>query len=127
MAVVSVSLNDKILSELDNLQDNMGFSGRSEVIRTGVRMLLEDYNSKRKLTGETSCVLIIIHEQKHESILSKIKHTHEELIHTQIHTHVIDSRCLDIFILKGRGEEVREMVNNLQTSGKMDYINLVVT
>ncbi|HPR41930.1 MAG TPA: CopG family ribbon-helix-helix protein [Candidatus Methanofastidiosa archaeon] len=127
MTVVSVSLNDKILSELDMLQENMGFSGRSEVIRAGVRMLLEDYKSKRELTGDVSSVLLLIHEQKHEGVLSDIKHDNEGLIHTQIHTHVIDDRCLEIFVLKGKGEDIREMVNNLQISGKMDYINLVVT
>jgi len=127
MVVVSVSLNDKILSELDNLQLNMGFSGRSEVIRAGVRMLLEDFNSKKELKGLINSVLILIHEQKNEDIITNIKHNKEDLIHTQIHTHILDNRCLDIFILKGEGELVSEMVTELQTSGKMDYINLVIT
>jgi len=127
MAVVSVSLNDKILSELENLQDNMGFSGRSEVIRAGIRMLLEDFSSKRELAGNISSVLILIHEQRHEGVLSEIKHKNEDLIHTQIHTHVVDNRCLDILILRGDGEKISKMVNRLQISGKMDYINLVLT
>ncbi|MBN1786702.1 MAG: CopG family ribbon-helix-helix protein [Candidatus Methanofastidiosa archaeon] len=127
MAVVSISLNDKILSELDNLQESMGFSGRSEVIRAGVRMLLEDFNSKKELKGLVNSVLILVHEQRYESVITNIKHNNEGLIHTQIHTHILDNRCLDIFILEGEGKRIREMVNALQISGKMDYINLLVT
>ena len=33
MAIISVSLSDKLLSEIDHLKDEIGFSGRSEVIR----------------------------------------------------------------------------------------------
>ncbi|MBV1768341.1 MAG: ribbon-helix-helix domain-containing protein, partial [Methanobacterium sp.] len=33
MAIISISLNDKLLEEIDALKDEMGFSGRSDVIR----------------------------------------------------------------------------------------------
>ncbi|MGH9991312.1 MAG: CopG family ribbon-helix-helix protein, partial [Nitrososphaera sp.] len=40
MTIVSVSLNDDILSEIDKLQKALGFSGRSEIVRAGIRNLL---------------------------------------------------------------------------------------
>ena len=32
MPIVSISLNDEILKQIDNLQKNLGFSGRSDAI-----------------------------------------------------------------------------------------------
>ena len=40
MTIVSVSLNEDILHEMDKLQKALGFSGRSEIIRAGIRNLL---------------------------------------------------------------------------------------
>ena len=42
MTIVSISLNDEILSELDKLQSTMGFSGRSEAIRAGIRTFVSE-------------------------------------------------------------------------------------
>jgi len=46
MPIVSISLNDEILSELDRLKKSMGFSGRSEAIRAGIRNLFLKKNKK---------------------------------------------------------------------------------
>ncbi|MDQ3562119.1 MAG: ribbon-helix-helix domain-containing protein, partial [Thermoproteota archaeon] len=40
MAIVSISLNSDILTEIDKLQKALGFSGRSEIVRAGIRNLL---------------------------------------------------------------------------------------
>ena len=46
MPIVSISLNDEILAELDKLQKSMGFSGRSEAIRAGIRSFVSDEKQK---------------------------------------------------------------------------------
>lgn len=50
MTVISVSLSSKLLNEIDNLKEEMGFSGRSEVIRASTRMLIAD-NRERGTKG----------------------------------------------------------------------------
>jgi CopG family nickel-responsive transcriptional regulator len=40
--IISMSLTSELLDEIDTLQGELGFSGRSEVIRAGIRMLLAD-------------------------------------------------------------------------------------
>jgi CopG family nickel-responsive transcriptional regulator len=51
MPIVSISLNDEILSELDKLQTSMGFSGRSEAIRAGIRAFVSEEKQKADLAG----------------------------------------------------------------------------
>ncbi|PKP55281.1 MAG: nickel-responsive regulator 1, partial [Candidatus Altiarchaeales archaeon HGW-Altiarchaeales-2] len=59
MPIVSISLNAQILKEIDDTQKKFGFSGRSEIIRTAIRMLNEDYKQKEDLSGDIDAVLLV--------------------------------------------------------------------
>ena len=60
MPIVSISLTEEILKEIDNLQKSMGFSGRSDAIRAGIRSFVaeEKQNAKSFWKASTqSCLL----------------------------------------------------------------------
>ena len=126
MTIISISLNDTLLKELDKIQKNMGYSGRSEVIRAGARLLISENNENDKLTGGINSIMILIHDQKAENIVSEIKHKFGEVSKTQIHSHLKRDKCLEIFVLDGKAEQIKEMMRLLKTSGKMEYIKLII-
>ncbi len=126
MAVISVSLSDEILNEMDNLQKELGFSGRSEVMRAGARMLLADNKEKEALEGRLNSVLLLIHAQKVEGTVTEIKHKYEDIISTQIHNHLREDKCLEVFILEGDAARIKQLLRLFQTSGKMDYVKLII-
>ncbi len=127
MVIISVSLSDKLLEEIDKIRREFGFSGRSEVIRAGARMLIADNKEKEKLVGRINSVLLLIHNQRAEDVVTEIKHDFEDIINTQIHHHLKDDKCLEVFIIDGDADRIKQLVNMFQTSRKMDYIKLVVT
>ena len=55
MPIVSISLNDEILKQIDSLQKNLGFSGRSDAIRAGIRSFVSEEKQKEDLSG--NCLL----------------------------------------------------------------------
>lgn len=124
--IISISLNEDILEEIDRIQKELGFSGRSEVIRAGVRMLIADNKEREKLVGKLNSILLLIHDQKAEDIVTKIKHEFEDITKTQIHSHLKDDRCLEIFILEGNADRIKRFVKLFQTSRKMVYVKLIV-
>ena len=126
MTIISVSLNDGLLEEIDQLQKELGFSGRSEVIRAGARMLIADSKEKERLEGRLNSVLLLIHTQKVEDTVTAIKHDFEEIISTQIHNHLRGDKCLEVFVLVGDAARIKELVRLFQTTGKMDYVKLIV-
>jgi CopG family nickel-responsive transcriptional regulator len=125
MVIVSISLNDKILEEIDNIQTEYGYSGRSEVIRAGARLLIAENKEKDKLSGNINSLLLLIHTKDVESIVSDIKHKYESITKTQIHSHLQGNKCLEIFILEGDADKIISVFRNFQTSGKMDYVKLI--
>ena len=126
MAIVSVSLSDKLLDELDDLKDEMGFSGRSEVIRASARMIIADNREKKNLKGKINSILILIHDQKDEDKVTEIKHDFEDIISTQIHSHLRENKCLEVFMLDGDAQRINLLSNMFQTCRKMEYVKLIV-
>ncbi|MEN4005981.1 MAG: CopG family ribbon-helix-helix protein [Methanobacteriaceae archaeon] len=126
MPIVSISLNEKLLEEIDKLKDEIGYSGRSDVIRASARMLISDNKEKEDLNGDINSVLVLIHNQEVEDKVTEIKHEFEDIINTQIHSHLKEHKCLEIFILEGNAERIKEIYRKFQIIRKIDYVKLIV-
>jgi CopG family nickel-responsive transcriptional regulator len=126
MTIISISLNEKLLGELDNLKEDMGFSGRSDVIRAAARMLIDENKQEKEIAGLVNAVLFIIHSQKVEDKVTEIKHDYEDIINTQIHSHLKEENCLEMFILEGNALRIKEMAHNFRNRGKWNYLKLIV-
>lgn len=124
--IITISLDAGMLAEIERAGREMGFSGRSEIIRAGMRMLLADGKERERLKGKINSVLVLIHDRKAEDAVTKIKHEFEDIIYTQIHNHLRQGKCLELFILEGDAERVRRLVNLFQTTRKMEYVKLIV-
>ena len=125
MTVVSVSLNDDIIENLDKLK-SLGFSGRSEIIRAGIRNLLSDERMKEDLSGEINSLLLAVHDEDSDDQVSSIRHDFDKIIIVHLHNKIDKDRCLEIFSLKGDASEVKEISRQLQINKKMHFVKLIV-
>ena len=125
MAIISISLSEQLLQEIDQLKDETGFSGRSDVIRASARMLIADNQEKKNLEGNINSILILIHKQKSEDKVTEIKHDFEDIIETQIHSHLKEDKCLELFILEGDAKRMHTLTKMFQTTRKIDYVRLI--
>lgn len=122
---MSISLNEEILGEVDKLQSALGFSGRSEIIRAGIRNLLAEERERQDLTGLLHALLLVIHDEKSDDQVTEIRHEYDELINTHLHSKIDGDRCLEIFLIKGDANEIRQMTKKFQANKKMDHIKLI--
>ncbi len=123
--IVSISLNDEILTELDKLQKSMGFSGRSEAIRAGIRSFVADEKQKSELNGHVHALLLVVHNDEFDHIVSGIKHNFEDLISTHLHSKIEGEKCMELFVISGDAERISTITKDFQTNKKMDTVNLV--
>lgn len=121
MPVVSISLNDTLLEKLKNIEKDLGFSGRSEVVRTAIRNYISDQTKLESLEGETSAVLTIKHSEPGPDI-----HDYQELITSQIHDHDSDGNCLQMFIVEGNAEKVVKMKDFLEAEKNVTRVEITV-
>jgi CopG family nickel-responsive transcriptional regulator len=126
MVIVSISLNDTVLKEIDRIQNTFGYSGRSEVIRAGVRLLISESKEIDKIMGNINSILLLVHSQEMEDVVTEIKHKFEDITNTQIHSHLRENNCLEVFVLEGNADRIKEMVRLFQTNRKIEYAKLIV-
>lgn len=125
MTIISVSLNDAILRELDSVRRDMGFSGRSEMIRAGIQMYIQETKQHDHVTGEQSAVLLVVHADEFDDQVAGITRDYEDLIRTHLHNKIDGNRCIELFVLDGSGERIRKITHGFSTSKKMDTVKLV--
>lgn len=127
MPIVSISLNAEILSEVDKLKKSMGFSGRSEIIRAGIRNLISEEKQRSNLSGLIHAILMVVHDEESEQVVTGIKHNYEELIDTHLHSKIDGNKCMELFLLHGQADKVDVMTKDFKTNRKMDQVKFVLT
>jgi len=125
MPIVSISLTEEILKEIDTLQKNLGFSGRSDAIRAGIRSFVSEEKQKENLSGNVNAILLVVHNDEYDNEVNGIKHSYEDLITTHLHSKIEGDKCMELFMLKGEADSVSEVTKNFQINKKMDTVKLV--
>lgn len=125
MPVISISITDELLSELEKLQKTMGFTGRSEVIRAGIRSFVSEEKQKDEISGQLHAVLLVVHNDEFDDIIAGLKHSFEDLIITHLHSKIHGNKCVELFMLDGDADRIGLITRNFKTNKKMDTVKLV--
>lgn len=115
MAIISVALPDSLLAELDRVVEGEGFTGRSEAIRVSLREFISRRRWLKDLRGPFLATLMLTYAKgkvKGEE-LELVKHSFDDVIVTEIHTHLEEDYCLEVLVIRGRGERIRELAKRL--------------
>ena len=125
MPIVSISLTEEILKEIDSLQKNLGFSGRSDAIRAGIRSFVSEEKQKENLSGNVNAILLVVHNDENDNQVNGIKHSYEDLITTHLHSKIEGDKCMELFMLKGEADSVSSITKDFQINKRMDTVKLV--
>jgi CopG family nickel-responsive transcriptional regulator len=125
MPVVSISLDEESLRLLDRVQKANCLSGRSEAVRVCLRSAEAEVRDREGLKDDVEGVLIVVHGSHNEPGLDDLKHNYQDVVATQIHSHLKDQKCLEVFIVRGPSQVVQKMLLSFQRDDKIDYVKFV--
>ena len=126
MVVISMSVDARMLENIDSMRALYGFSGRSETIRAGVRLLDEDARAKQKMSGKMNAVLLVVHQAAAEDAVGRIRCEFEDIVKTQLHAHLKEGKCLELFVLDGSAQKIRELARRFTVHRKIGNAKLLV-
>jgi CopG family nickel-responsive transcriptional regulator len=119
MTVVSVSMPESLLERLDEFADEHGYTGRSEVVREASRNLLGEFEDRkledRPLLGVVT-VLFNYETSNAEERMMQLRHEHEGLVTSNVHNHVGDHYCMELFVVEGSLEEISTFVGKIRAT-----------
>ena len=126
MTIISLSLNEKIIEEIDYLQQKLGYSGRSEVVRSAIRSFLSDKEKDTLLDKKDifHATLSVIVPEHSKNVMHKVEHEFNALIRTRIHQCISEESCLNVFILYGKGAEIKRLIEELESLPKVENVKL---
>lgn len=117
MTVVSISLTPELLEQLDQFVSRSGYSSRSEAIRLAVRDALAQFALQRLDRGQVMATVTVVSEREHRDIngkLMELRHSYDENIFGNMHLHIGDGLCVDIFIVQGESNVVLEFITEVR-------------
>jgi CopG family nickel-responsive transcriptional regulator len=126
LTIISLSFPEQMIKDLDQIQKTQGFTGRSELVRTAIRLMLEDAKEKNSLAGNVTAVVTVTHSQENEEPITRLKHSFEDIVKTHLHSKIKQGNCVELFLLEGEGKKVASMTKAFQKEEDMKSVKLIV-
>lgn len=123
MAIVSLSLPDELLAELDALIGAGAYRGRSEALRTAARLLLQERHNEA--AGHVHGTITLLYGEGQEARISEVRHAFHDIILSLMHTHCEPEVCMDVLIVGGQAPRVQELHSTLQRMRAIERAVLV--
>jgi CopG family nickel-responsive transcriptional regulator len=127
MTVVSVSMPESLLERLDTFADEHGYTGRSEVVREASRNLLGEFEDKQLEDPDLMSTVTVVFDHETSSAeerMMAVRHDHEDIVVSNVHNHVGDHYCMELFVLEGELESISTFVGKIRATSdvlSVDY------
>ena len=115
---VGVTFPPKLLKDLDETIEEMGYESRSKAIQDAVTSFITEQRLLHKQKGKKVGVLVMVynHDVKGlEDELIEAQHHHRNVITSVLHVHLSDKECLEAVAVKGDAEDIRKLAQELAT------------
>ncbi len=116
MQRVTITLDDELMTELDQIIVARGYQNRSEAIRdlarSGIRQAAETLGKSR------DCVAALVYVYDHSARqlskrLADTFHDHHELSLASMHAHLDPESCMEVTILRGKTDKVQRFAEHV--------------
>lgn len=126
MTVVSVSMPEELVERIDRLAEEHGYTGRSEVLREAARTLLDEFDDDELADRQLMAVVTVLFTHASsgvEQAMTNLRHEHEHLVTSNLHSHVGDGLCMELFILEGDLEQIGTFVGKVRAAEETLSVN----
>src|ERR1700690_2901939 len=127
MSIISLSLPTELLVELDAVLGEQKSATRSEILRQAVRSYLTEYKKLNELKGNRIATISVLYnkEEKNEELF-KLQHEFSDMITAYLHSHLTETSCLEVMVIKGASNRLKELVDGLKANKPVKQIKLSV-
>ncbi|MFP3904790.1 MAG: nickel-responsive transcriptional regulator NikR [Armatimonadota bacterium] len=124
-----ISMSRDLLQQFDEAIHTQGYANRSEAIRDIVRNYLIERHTKQSDAEVVGTVTLIYdhHTRGLESRLIDIQHEDVDAIRCSTHVHLDDDNCIEVLVVRGRAQNVREIADSLISTRGVKHGHLTCT
>jgi CopG family nickel-responsive transcriptional regulator len=127
LTVISLSIPEVLLEQMDSAITERGFASRSEITRQALRLFLKKDLQIENAQGEIIATATIIYREKADrQRLLDAQHVYSGLVLTFLHTHIQEGYCLEVIILKGQARTIKKFTDTLRANEQITQINIAI-
>ncbi len=123
MSVVSVSLPDDVIEDMDKAIAADDYQGRSQYVRAAVRHYLQD--RARPVGTHIHGSITIVYAHGKEARISDVQHAFHDVVLSMMHTHCEPELCMDVLIVGGPAKRITELTETLERMRDVERCRLV--
>lgn len=130
MMRISMSLPKKLLADFDEVLKERGYQSRSKGIRDALQDYIVRYQWMNEMEGERIGVITIIYDHHYTGVmeeLAEIQHSFRDEIITSMHIHMTDKYCMEIIIVNGDIQNIRELTERMMRLKGVEHVKLTST
>ena len=117
MVVISITLPSELLKKFDEFMKIRGYYSRSEAFRDALRNLMTEAETSKTDTGEISATIMASCDIERRDVdlkLTEIRHEFNDVVVENMHRHIRDRHCLEVFIAEGDSKRILDLVGRLR-------------
>ena len=127
MTIISLSIPEPLVKQMEQNMKEKGFVSRSEVVRQSLRLYLTEDQKIENVEGEAVATITLIYKEKADRRrLLETQHIYNGLVSTFLHAHIHHGFCLEVIILKGEALLIRKFVDRLRQNPEISEIKISV-
>jgi len=117
MTVISITLPSDLLKKFDDFMKMRGYYSRSEAFRDAVRNLIAESEISKLEPGDVAATIMITCDYARRDVdlrITEVRHEFDDVIVENVHRHIDDKYCLEIFIAQGKNERILDLVGRVR-------------
>jgi CopG family nickel-responsive transcriptional regulator len=126
MPVVSMSLPEATLRKLDTIRRKRGYASRSEAFRDALRDFIDAAEWGLDEGENTLILAILFRRDVSRAGLAALQHRYDEIA-TMLHTHLDPVHCLEIFVVVGPNDRLKELIQRVRRLKGVDQVKFLST
>jgi CopG family nickel-responsive transcriptional regulator len=129
LARFGISIPKDLLDAFDEYIRRKHYANRSEAIRDLIRQKLVEEEWRESKEEVAGVITYLYNHHKRELVdkLMDIQHDYFDRIITTQHIHVDHHRCLEVILVKGKANEIKELADKIQALKGVLHLNLTLT
>jgi len=117
MTVVSITLPSELLRRFDEFIKSRGYFSRSEAFRDAVRSLISESELAKLESGNVAATIMTTCDYARKDVdlkIAEIRHEFDDVVIENVHRHIDEKYCLEIFITEGSNDRILNLINRLR-------------
>jgi CopG family nickel-responsive transcriptional regulator len=117
MTVISITLPPELLKKFDEFMRVRGYYSRSEAFRDAIRSLIAESELAKLETGNVAATIMTTCDYARKEVdmkMNEIRHEFDDVVIENVHRHIDEKYCLEIFISQGNNDRILNLISRLR-------------